>query len=155
MSLAAFRRWAGRAGVPRWHLNYKRVKIGLQWNADDWLIGQLLRWLMPWSSIYNSTLKGIRDQPANFVALQRHKFFLGIIFVKLRTKINSVNSWIISFHNEEVLRSRPNIVCFLIFRSCVAQAIRSLSGEGPIIVPASNKMTQSLLVVLSGWIRIR
>src|SRR6266481_1961476 len=65
---------------------------------------------LPAAPIYNSALKGFRDQPTDFIALERHKFFLRIIFVKLRTKIYGVNSWIISFHNEEVLRSKPNIV---------------------------------------------
>jgi hypothetical protein len=31
--------------------------FGLQWNADDRLIGQLLRWLVPWSPIHNSALR--------------------------------------------------------------------------------------------------
>ena len=101
---------ARRAGVARRHLNNEGIVIRLQWRADDRPIGQLLRWCIPWSSLDNSILKGVRDQPTNFVALQRHQFFLRIIFVELRTKIHGVNSRIISFHNEEALGSKPKIV---------------------------------------------
>jgi hypothetical protein len=44
-----------------------------------------------------------------------------------------------------VQEMRKKLYLFTIFFSNVDLATRSLSGNGPAIVPASNKMTQSLL----------
>src|SRR5262249_43652780 len=38
-----------------------------------------------------------------------------------------------------------------IFRSCVARATRSRSGEGPTMVPASSRITQSFFAALCEW----
>jgi|SRR5262245_21124232 len=58
------------SGVPRARqFNNKAIKIRLHWSADYWLIGQLLRWFIPWSPFCNSALKGVRNQSTDFFAL--------------------------------------------------------------------------------------
>src|SRR5579864_3901743 len=81
---------AGLARFSRRRLNHERVKVGVQRAADDRLIGQLLRGSVPRAPIHDSALKRIRDQPADFVALQGHELFFGIIFVELWAKIYGV-----------------------------------------------------------------
>src|SRR6516162_220886 len=87
------------------HFNNECFKVFL-WSVDYWLIWQLFRWFIPWSLRFNSTRKSLGDQFADFLTLQRHERFISIIFVKLRTKIYDVNSWIISLHIEEIPRSK-------------------------------------------------
>src|SRR5579872_1285740 len=82
----------------------------MQRAADDWLIGQLFRGSVPRPPIHDSALERIRDQPADFVALQGHEPFFGIIFVELRAKIHGVYARVIALHNEKVLGSKPDIV---------------------------------------------
>src|SRR5260370_9281453 len=47
---------------------------------------------------------------SDFLALQRDKLFVRIIFVELRAKIYGVNPRIISFNEEKVLSLEPDIV---------------------------------------------
>src|SRR5262249_9207366 len=42
-----------------------------------------------------------------------------------------------------------------IFLSCIQRATRIRCGEGPTMVPASSKITESLLLILSGWMGTR
>src|SRR5262249_4672853 len=86
------------------HFNDKAFKFIFR-SVNYWLIWQFLRWLIPWPPLFNSTRKSLCDQYTDFLSLQRDKLFIWIIFEKLRTKIHGVNSGIISFHIEEVLRS--------------------------------------------------
>src|SRR6516225_3923932 len=87
------------------HFNNECFKVFL-WSVDYWLIWQLFRWFIPWSLRFNSTRKSLGDQFADFLTLQRHERFISIIFIKLRTKIYDVNSWIISLQIEEIPRSK-------------------------------------------------
>ena len=87
------------------NVNDEGIEIRIQWSTDYWLIGQFLRWFIPRSSLFNSALEGMRYQPTDFFALQRHELFLRIIFVQLRAKVDDMNSWIVAFHNEKVLSS--------------------------------------------------
>src|SRR5262249_44614098 len=51
---------------------------------------------------------------------------------------------------------RMNMSCFLtIFLSCIQRATRIRCGDGPVVVPASSKITQPLLFILSGWMGTR
>ena len=69
---------------------------------------------------------------------------------------DDVNSWIVSFHIEEVRRSEKEIVSFYnLLLQRRDRATRSLSGDGPTIVPASNRTIQSLLAALSGLTGIK
>src|SRR6516164_1261540 len=50
------------------HFNNEGFKVFL-WSVDYWLIWQLFRWFIPWSSRLNSTRKSLRDQFADFLSL--------------------------------------------------------------------------------------
>src|SRR5580692_11795051 len=53
-------------------------------------------------------------------------------------------------------RVRRNISYFLtIFLSCIQRATRIRCCDGPTIVPASSRIAQSLLLLLSGWMGTR
>ena len=94
------------------HLNDKGIKFRLHRSADHWLIRQILRRFVPGAPFSNSGLDGVRNQSTDFFALERDELFISIVFVELRTEIHSVNSRIISFHNEEVLNAEQKIVSF-------------------------------------------
>ncbi len=47
---------------------------------------------------------GLRNQSADFFALQRHELFIVIVPVELRTKIHGMNSRVIAFYDKKVRR---------------------------------------------------
>ncbi len=47
---------------------------------------------------------GLRDQSADFFALQRYELFIVIVPVELRTKIHGMNSRVIAFYDKKVRR---------------------------------------------------
>src|SRR6516165_5624048 len=52
--------------------------------------------------------------------------------------------------------ARRNMSYFrTIFFSCIQRATRTRSGDGPTIVPASSRIAQSVLPILSGWMGTR
>ena len=55
---------------------------------------------------------GLRDQSADFFALQRYELFIVVVPVELRTKIHGMNSRIIAFYNKKVRRLQQYIVLF-------------------------------------------
>jgi hypothetical protein len=65
-----------------------------------------------------------------------------------------MNSWIISFHNQEMTLAQEDIVFRDDFLSNVARATRSFSPGQPTIVPASKRTIQSFEAMLSGLIGI-
>src|SRR5437870_5893092 len=102
---------AGHGRGPRGgHFDDDSIEFRLQRNGDDRLIRQFLRWLIPWSPLGHATLEGVRNQSSDFFALQRHELLVGVIPVELRTEIYGMDSRIISFHDEEVLRSQKDVV---------------------------------------------
>src|SRR5258708_16676005 len=92
------------------HIDDDSIEVVLQRNGDYRLFGQFLRWFIPWSSLGHATLEGVRNQSSDFFALQRHELLISVVPVELGTEIHGMDSRIISFHDEEVLRSQKNVV---------------------------------------------
>jgi hypothetical protein len=74
---------------------------------------------------------------------------------ELGAEVKRMNARIIALDHKEILRAQEYAVFLTIFLSCIQRATRMRCGDGPVMVPASSKITQSLLLMLSGWMGTR
>ena len=120
--------------------------------GNDRLAGRTFFRVVPRLLLNNAVAYGLGNQLSDFLAVQGNEFVVGVQLVELGAKIERVNAWIKSLQHQEMLLAQERVVSFdnLAFQRGGGE--RSLSADGPMIVPASNRMIQSFEAILSGWI---
>ena len=130
-------------------VNDHTAKIDVHTSIYYRLARKHFRRRIPRSFLQDATLYRFCSQFSDFFTLQRNELLFGVILVKLRTVIQSMNSRVISFDTRKCLGRRKILYFVMIFFSKVASATRSFSADGPTIVPASSRMIQSFFLMLS------
>ena len=99
-----------RRAPPGRSVDNDAVKIDVHLSIDDRLARQHFRRRIPRLLLDDAVLNCLCDQFSDLFTLQRDQLLIGIIPVKLRTIIQRMDPWIVSFQNEVVLGSHKNIV---------------------------------------------
>src|SRR5262245_54395612 len=91
-------------------VNDHTVKIYVHLSINYRLAWQHFRRRIPRLPFHHPILDRFCDQSSDLFTLQRDQLLVAVILVKLRTIIQSMNPWVVSFQNEEVFGFKKNIV---------------------------------------------
>src|SRR5215510_4177913 len=79
------------------------VEINVHVAGYDRRTGQHFRRRVPGLLLDDAILDCLCNQLSDLLALQRNERFVAVVLVKLRTIIEGMNPWIVSFEHEEML----------------------------------------------------
>ena len=99
-----------RRAPPGRSVDNDAVKIDVHLSIDDRLARQHFRRRIPRSLLDDAVLNCLCDQFSDLFTLQRDQLLIGVIFVKLRAIIQSVDPRVVSFQDEEVFAPEKNVV---------------------------------------------